>query len=227
MNFLRQIFEKYPNMKFNENPVSGSRVVPCGLTIGRVDWQKHRHDEPNNRFSQQCERAEIGNQRFPNQVTFGTAFCGSISPTIPQLLRPQSWIRLPNMYPISSLVRSINYVTLSMFSRYCTQKMFTVNTKQTNELCPVLTNFIYIVLPMFLCYALILGLSMRLCFGIPNTTSNYTAERSSDFTAIPNAQTLTHALCLLDIFFTQYHAVHASTLYAQKFQNAFEAGFPT
>jgi len=41
-------------MKFNENPVSGSRVIPCGLT--------DRHREPNNRFSQQCERANIGNQ---------------------------------------------------------------------------------------------------------------------------------------------------------------------
>jgi len=27
-----QIFEKYSNVKFNENPSSGSRVVPCGRT---------------------------------------------------------------------------------------------------------------------------------------------------------------------------------------------------
>jgi hypothetical protein len=28
--FSRQFFEKYSNIKFHENPSSGSRVVPCG-----------------------------------------------------------------------------------------------------------------------------------------------------------------------------------------------------
>jgi hypothetical protein len=28
--FSRQIFEKVSNIKFNQNPFSGSRVVPCG-----------------------------------------------------------------------------------------------------------------------------------------------------------------------------------------------------
>jgi hypothetical protein len=84
------------------------------------------------------------------------------------------------------------------------------------------TNFVYIVLPMFLCYTLILGLSVRLRFGIPNITSNYTAQRSSDnFTTIPNAHAPTHALYLLDSFFTQYDAVHASTLYVQKITKCF------
>jgi hypothetical protein len=32
-----QIFEKSPNIKFQENPSSGSRVVPCGQTDGRTD----------------------------------------------------------------------------------------------------------------------------------------------------------------------------------------------
>jgi len=36
-----QIFEKYSNIKFHENPSSGSRVVPCGRT--------DRH-EPNSRL---------------------------------------------------------------------------------------------------------------------------------------------------------------------------------
>jgi len=31
-NFLGHIFEKYSNIKFNENPSSGSRVVPRGRT---------------------------------------------------------------------------------------------------------------------------------------------------------------------------------------------------
>jgi len=33
--FSRPIFEKYSNIRFQENPPSGSRVVPCGQT----DWR--------------------------------------------------------------------------------------------------------------------------------------------------------------------------------------------
>jgi len=32
LEFSRQFFEKYPNLKFHENPSKGSRVVPCGQT---------------------------------------------------------------------------------------------------------------------------------------------------------------------------------------------------
>jgi len=49
LEFSRQIFEKYSNTKFHENPSSGSRVVPC--------VQTDRHDAVNSRFSQFCERA--------------------------------------------------------------------------------------------------------------------------------------------------------------------------
>jgi hypothetical protein len=31
-----QNFEKYSDMKFHENPSSGSRVVPCGQTDGQT-----------------------------------------------------------------------------------------------------------------------------------------------------------------------------------------------
>jgi hypothetical protein len=44
LEFSRQIFEKYSNMKFHEKSFSGSRVVPSGLT--------DRHDEADNRCSQ-------------------------------------------------------------------------------------------------------------------------------------------------------------------------------
>jgi len=37
LEFSRQIFEKYSNIIFNENPFLGSRVVPCGQTDGRTD----------------------------------------------------------------------------------------------------------------------------------------------------------------------------------------------
>jgi hypothetical protein len=53
LEFSRQIFEKYSNVKFNENPSSGSRIVPFEQTGGLTD----RHDEANNRFSQFCELA--------------------------------------------------------------------------------------------------------------------------------------------------------------------------
>jgi len=45
----RHIFEKSSSIKFNENPSSGNRVVPCGRT--------DRHEEINSHFSQFCERA--------------------------------------------------------------------------------------------------------------------------------------------------------------------------
>ena len=32
LDLSRQIFEKYLNIKFHENPSGGSRVVPCGRT---------------------------------------------------------------------------------------------------------------------------------------------------------------------------------------------------
>jgi len=36
----RLIFEKYSNIKYHENPSSGSRVVPCGRTDGWTDMTK-------------------------------------------------------------------------------------------------------------------------------------------------------------------------------------------
>ena len=48
LEFSRQIFEKYSNDKFHENPSSGSRVVRCGRT--------DRHDEANGSSPQICER---------------------------------------------------------------------------------------------------------------------------------------------------------------------------
>jgi hypothetical protein len=44
---------------FHENPLSGSRVVPCGRIDTRTDGWTHRRDEANSLFSlfsQFCER---------------------------------------------------------------------------------------------------------------------------------------------------------------------------
>jgi hypothetical protein len=40
LKFSWQIFEKYSNIKFNENPSSGSRVVPRGQTDEEMDMMK-------------------------------------------------------------------------------------------------------------------------------------------------------------------------------------------
>jgi len=40
LKFSRQIFEKYSNIKFHENPCSESWVVLCGQTDGRKDMTK-------------------------------------------------------------------------------------------------------------------------------------------------------------------------------------------
>jgi hypothetical protein len=45
-----RFLEKLANIKFQENPSSGNRVVPCGRT-------NIIHDEANGRLSQFCERA--------------------------------------------------------------------------------------------------------------------------------------------------------------------------
>jgi len=63
IEFFRQLFEKYSNMKFHENPVSYSRVVPCRQTDGRTDG----HDESNSRCLQFCERVE--RKDVPSELT--------------------------------------------------------------------------------------------------------------------------------------------------------------
>jgi hypothetical protein len=50
LEFSRQIFEKSSNIKFHEDPSSGSRDVPCGQT--------DRHDEANRSFSKFCKRVK-------------------------------------------------------------------------------------------------------------------------------------------------------------------------
>jgi len=38
--FSQQIFDKHLNIKFQENPFSGSPVVPCGLTDRQTEMTK-------------------------------------------------------------------------------------------------------------------------------------------------------------------------------------------
>jgi len=56
LNSSRQIFAKYSNTKFHENPSSGSRVVP----FGRTDKWTDRRAKANSRISQTCLKSEWG-----------------------------------------------------------------------------------------------------------------------------------------------------------------------
>ena len=47
LEFSRQTFEKYSNIKFNENLSSGSQVAPSGRKEGQAD----RHEEAISCFS--------------------------------------------------------------------------------------------------------------------------------------------------------------------------------
>jgi hypothetical protein len=56
LEFSRQIFEKYSNIKFHENPCSGSRVDGCGLTGRRTD----RHNEAFRNFANALNKITVG-----------------------------------------------------------------------------------------------------------------------------------------------------------------------
>ena len=45
LEFFRQNFNQFPNIKFHENPFSVSRLLLCGQTDGETDGNK----EANNR----------------------------------------------------------------------------------------------------------------------------------------------------------------------------------
>jgi hypothetical protein len=40
LKFSQQIFKKYSNSKFHENPSSGSQVIPCAQMDGQADMTK-------------------------------------------------------------------------------------------------------------------------------------------------------------------------------------------
>jgi len=58
LEFSGQIFVKYSNKQFHENPSIGRRVVSCGRTDGRTDRQTDKHDEAKRCFPKFCESVQ-------------------------------------------------------------------------------------------------------------------------------------------------------------------------
>jgi len=44
IEFSRQNFNKFSNIKFHKNPFSVSRIVPCGQTDGETDGNKEANN---------------------------------------------------------------------------------------------------------------------------------------------------------------------------------------
>jgi hypothetical protein len=57
LEFSQQDLEEFSNTKFEENPSSGTRVVPLGRTDRQAHVQTRRHYDANSRLSQFWEGA--------------------------------------------------------------------------------------------------------------------------------------------------------------------------
>jgi hypothetical protein len=69
LEFSLQIFEKYSNIKFHEEPSGGSQTVPCG-------WMDSHH-ETNSRFSHFCECAYNSLYIATNKCMAHPCYCRS------------------------------------------------------------------------------------------------------------------------------------------------------
>ena len=88
LEFPLQIFENYLNINFNENPSSGSHVVPCGRTDRHTDTRKltaaFRNfakapkstcmSKMNNQFSLYSEFVDKFDREFIEQYSYNSVF---------------------------------------------------------------------------------------------------------------------------------------------------------
>jgi hypothetical protein len=100
--FSRQIFEKYSNMKFHENPSSGRQVVPCGQT--------DRHDEANSRFSQFCA-SHLKESGLGSSVGIPTGYgAGRSGDRIPVVVRFSAPVQTgPRFHPASCTIGTVSF----------------------------------------------------------------------------------------------------------------------
>jgi len=99
LEFSRQIFGKCSNIKFHENPSSGSRVVQCGWKDGRTDMAKvtvafrNFADAPKN-TNRSTDKYKI-NKRTSNcndtPLDIILRFCLCI--TASHIVNPAPWLR--------------------------------------------------------------------------------------------------------------------------------------
>jgi len=88
LEFSRHIFEKSSNIKFHENPSSGSRVVPCGRAYGRTDMTKisvafrNFAKTPKTQFT---PNRKYHYQTFPLSIPTGNNRCLSAKCRIPNI----------------------------------------------------------------------------------------------------------------------------------------------
>ena len=64
--FFGQIFDKYSNTKFHENPSIGSQVVPCGQTDGRTYMKKLTVAFRN--FAKATKKSEISREYSTHEI---------------------------------------------------------------------------------------------------------------------------------------------------------------
>jgi hypothetical protein len=106
LDFFRRIFEKFSNIKFHENPFSGSRIVPWR----RKDGQTNGYDEAYSRFSHLCERAWICIMMLLSYGTVSPTYCLPSRPTTSSQIIPRT---LSLTLYLSSLINTL-------LSRSCT-----------------------------------------------------------------------------------------------------------
>jgi hypothetical protein len=87
LEFSRQIFEKYLNIIFHENPSSGSRVVSCGQMARQTDGQTRRRTK-NLIFSFET----IRRSEAEDKTTYLSLFTLSHLPACPTRISKESFI---------------------------------------------------------------------------------------------------------------------------------------
>jgi hypothetical protein len=69
--FSLHIFEKFSDVKFNENPSSGSRVVPCRY--------RNKHDEANGPFHSSASAPQNGRmKKFHDTDVYSFVECSTV-----------------------------------------------------------------------------------------------------------------------------------------------------
>ena len=78
LEFSGQLFEKYSNIKFHENPSSGAQVSPCGQTDEQADTTKLMVDFRNLAIAPKSQLAGIW-QEAPVVQFEALPFCTACS----------------------------------------------------------------------------------------------------------------------------------------------------